>query len=376
MSKDWIVKREDIIDAIDTLSMIPSRPGIITSEFIKIDGKKDKVIMTMASEVSGYTEVKGKGGWPFEKTSIYIDRRLFDPFIMVARNIKSKSDFYFSKSGKNELSISNGNRKVKLTCSTPKSGYESLGKLVGKEVKSEDGLNLLLLAAKHCAEESSSEPEKNCVYIRNHGSKVVIYATTGTLSLKAEVKSKLKLNEPIPFPLYIIDLFSSRKLKGIETTKKDVVLDFGNGKVWQAMAVTAKKKFPWKQIDKLVDKERKTSKLAFVVDSKSFGVIIERLAGYLGSVRRLDWTLQLVGKNNSHKLDTIVPLGHTTFKDRTQSKKTIKYDFKVDLPFDRVIGILQVIASIGEKIYWSFDSENRSYIKSGNIELLIGRRTN
>jgi hypothetical protein len=69
-------------------------------------------------------------------------------------------------------------------------------------------------------------------------------------------------------------------------------------------------------------------------------------------------------------------LGHTTFKDKIKLKKRIAYDFSVDLPFDRVIGVLGVIASTGEKIYWSFDKENRSYVKTGNIELLISRRTN
>jgi hypothetical protein len=372
---EWSIKRDEIINVVEVLSMIPSRPGIITSEFIKVSGKKNKVKMMMASEVSGYTEIKGNGDWPFEK-DIYIDRRLFDPFISAAKNIKSKSDFRFIKSGKKELTIVNGNRKAKLTCADSKAGYEDIGKTTRHEVKTEKELNTLLIAAKHCAEESTSEPEKNCVYARRSGKNIVLYATTGVLNIRAEVKSKLVLNEPIPLPLFIIDLMANPKLVGVEATKHEVILDFGIGKVWETISVEAKKKFPYKRIDNLISTEKKNSKLAFVVDAKSYGVVIERLAGYLGSVRRLDWVLTLTGKKGSSKLETIIPLGHTMFRDKIKLKKKIAYDFSVDLPFDRVIGVLGVIALTGEKIHWSFDKENRSYVKAGNIELLISRRTN
>lgn len=374
--KEWIVNRDEIINVVEVLSMIPSRPGIITSEFIHIAyWGKNKIRLTMASEVSGYVEIKGVNKWPFEK-SIYIDRRLFDPFISAAKNIKSKSDFQFIKSDKKELTIVNGNRKAKLTCAEPKAGYEDIGKTTGHEVKTEKELNTILIAAKHCAEESTSEPEKNCVYARRSGKNIAIYATTGVLNLRAKVKSKLYIKEPLPIPLYIIDLLANTKLVGVEATKHELVLDFGIGKVWETISVQAKKKFPWKRIDELIDKESKDSKLAFTVDAKSYGTVIERLAGYLGSVRRLDWVLTIKGKKGSRSLETIIPLGHTQFKDKVKTRKKIAYDFSVDLPFDRVIGVLGTIASTGERIHWSFDKENRSYVKAGNIELLISRRTN
>jgi DNA polymerase III sliding clamp (beta) subunit (PCNA family) len=372
---EWIVNRDEIINAVDDLSLVPSRPGIVTSEYIRVTSSKNKIRMSMTSEISGYSEATGKGRWPFDKT-IYIDRRIFDPFITTAKNIKSKAEFIFSKSGKNELSISNGHRKVKLSCSDKKSGYNELGKTSGHEVKVEKALSTLLLAAKHCAETETAEPEKNCVYARKSGKYLILYATTGILNIRCKIKNKLYLKEPLPFPLYIIDLLSSDRLVGIESTKHDVVLDFKSGKIWQTISVPAKKKFPWKQIDKLIDNESKKSKLGFVVEAKQFGLIIDRLAGYLGSVRRLDWVLQLKGRKDSSRLETIVPLGHTTFKDKIKVRKPITFDFSVDLPFDRILGVLEVIASTGEKVYWNFDKDNRSYVKTSGIELLISRRTN
>src|SRR5712675_373555 len=287
---EWVINREEILAAVDKLGLIPSRPGISSSEYICIKPRKSSIQMLLASEVSGYAIAKGKGNWIFDKP-IYIDRRLFDPFISAARNIKSKSDFHFIKSGKTELTIINGTRKSKMTCSEPKHGYEDIGKTNGHEVKTEKELNTMLIAAKHCAEQETAVPELGCVYAKRSGKYVVLYATTGLLLFKARIKSKLHLKESIPFPLYIIDLLSNDKLVGVEATKKEVVLDFGNSKIWQTITVQAKKKFPYKQIDKQMQKQAKTAKLSYSIESKLLGQVVDRLIGYLSSVRRLDWTL-------------------------------------------------------------------------------------
>jgi hypothetical protein len=371
---DWTIDRDKIIDAIETLGLVPSRPGIATSEFICIRPKKNRIKMMMASEVSGYVIAEGKGRWPFEK-DVYIDRRLLDPFIMAAKNIKSKSDFKFTKTGKDELTVKNGTRKAKLTCSTPRQGYADI-KTKGREVKKEKEFNSMLVAAKQCADNETSTPELNCVYVKKKGDHIQFYSTTGKAMFRAEVKSKLKLKEPIPVPLFIIDLFANQNLIGVEATDKDVVLDFGNGKIWQTIAVHAKNKFPWKRIDEQMKKEAKNSELSFIVDAKMFGTTVSRLSSYLGSVRRLDWVLKLKGSKGSNSLEMLVPLGHTEFKDKILVNKTIDRDFEVDWPLDRLQGIIEVMASTQNKLYVHFDKDNRAYIKTHSIELLVSRRTN
>src|SRR5690242_5501401 len=99
---EWLVDREILLDAIEVLGLVPSRPGIVTSEYICIKPGKKFIRMILASEVYGFVDIKGSGKWPFPK-NIYIDKRLFDPFINAARNIKSKSNFIFKKTGKNEI---------------------------------------------------------------------------------------------------------------------------------------------------------------------------------------------------------------------------------------------------------------------------------
>lgn len=373
---EWTIERDKIISAIDTLGLIPSRPGIATSEFICVRPKKSSIKMMMASEVSGFVIAEGKGRWPFEK-DIYLDRRLLDPFIAAAKNIKSKSEFIFKKTGKDELTIKNGSRKAKLTCSTPRQGYADI-KTKGREVKKEKEFNNMLIAAKQCADNETSTPELNCVYAKKKDHHIQFYATTGKAMFKATVKSKLKLKvkDAIPFPLYIIDLFANQKLVGVEATDRDVVLDFGNGKIWQTIAAHAQKKFPWKKIDEQLKKEAKSSKLGFVADAKLFGTTVARLSSYLGSVRRLDWVLTLNGVKGSKYLELIVPLGHTEFKDKVKLHKEITMDFKIDWPLDRLQGIIEVMASTQDKLNVSFDKENRAYIKTNNIELLVSRRTN
>jgi hypothetical protein len=155
-----------------------------------------------------------------------------------------------------------------------------------------------------------------------------------------------------------------------------VVLDFGNGKVWQSIAIAANKKFPYKMIDKCIKKEQKTAKEAFTANAKLFGNIVQRLTSYLNSVRRLDWVLTLKGEKDSKYLNLEVPLGHTVFKDKIKVKNTIRSTFEVDWPLDRVIGILSVIASTQDRVIVSFDKDNRAYLRTSDIDLLIPRRNN
>lgn len=368
------IKREELIQAIDLLTMIPSRPGIGTSEFICFHHSKNNLKLMMTSEVSGYAELK-VSQWPFDK-DIYIDRRLFDPFVSAAKNISSKSNFEFSKSESKELTVINGSRKGKFTCADRKKGYDNLKFTGSHEVKAERHLNELILAAKHCAEQETAVPELGCVYLVRKQKELLIYATNSLLVFRAEVKSKLKLKQPLPFPIYLIDMLADNRLVGIEATKHEVILDFGIGKIWQTIAVAANNKFPRKKIDERITEERKTATEAFTIEAKAFGSIVQRLAGYLDSVRRMDWVITLRGNKGSHRIELEIPLGHTTFKDKLKVKSKVKKDFDVDWPFDRCIGVLTTIANSQDKVTVSFDKENRAYLRTSQIELLIPRRVN
>ena len=368
---EWIVEREVLLDAIEVLGLVPSRPGIVTSEYILVKPGKSSIRLVLASEVYGFVDIKGSGKWPFPK-NIYIDKRLFDPFVNAARNINSKSNFVFKKTGSNEITITNGTRRAKLTTAEPKQGYIEIDKSKHNEIKISSQTNKMLLAAKECAEQETAKPEISCVYVN----KDQIYATTGELHFRAK-SHKFKLKKAIPFPTFIINLVANDKLKSIGTTSIEVILNFVNGKVWQTIPVAAKKKFPQKQIDKWFAQQTKESKLAFVTKAEKFGTIVSRLVSYLNSVRRLDWVLTLKGRKGENKLDLIVPLGgHTQFKDRIRIENKVKKDFTVDWPLGKLFSILSVMASYDEKIYVHFDSKNRAYIKSGSIELLVSRRTN
>lgn len=372
MKSEFVINRDELLKAVEIISLVPFRPSIRSSEFIMIEECVKGIKMYLTSEISGYVHVKGKGKWGFDKP-IFIDRRLFSPFITAAKNIKSKADFEFRRIN-NDLLIKNGNRKVKMTLSKPSKGYAEASATSGKEVKVESELIKMLGCAKYCATTEPSLPMLNCVYAIQHDSKLNLLATNEQFFFKGHFNSSLKLKESIPFPLFITELFNNSDIKGIQTTSQEIILDFGIGKIWQTVSVSAKKKFPRKEVLKIMKMYSEKSKLAFEIDSKHFVLIVNRLAGYMASVRRQDWVLKMVGKKGSTELGLESTIAMTTFREKLVMEKPVHYDFEVDWPLDQTLDVINNMARKDQKMAVSFDKENRTYVKTGGIEILIPRR--
>ena len=372
--EECVVKKERMLAALETLDQIPVRASLPTSVYVKAEPTAKGVRMYLSAEVAGYADVVPLSGkWPFAKT-VWLDRRLLFSFCLAARQIKSKSDFKF-RTQNGELLVASGSRKLKLATAVETAGYAAAPQ-GGSAVEVEPQLVAMLQRAKQCTQAEWSLQELETVMLNPEKNKLALYATTGMLFFRAEVDSALKLKGPTPFPLMLIDLLKAKSLAGIEVTQKEVVLVYKHGRLWQSMNAVARKKFPLQKFSETVAALRKSSKPSFAVYSTALSASLQRLVGYLASVRKLDWILTLQGKpQDGGRLGLVVKVSGAVFRESVGLKQPVSADVDIDWPLDKISSLLIDIAEKGRLLEVSFDKQGRAYVKAASdVEVLVPRR--
>lgn len=370
---EFRVEREKLVEWMDILQLVPAVQSAQSSEKIMIEPKKYGARFTLAASAAGYVDVKGKGKWPFKNT-IYIDRRLFMPFVSVAKDIHSKSDFVFSANGK-DLKVRNGTRKVEMGCAAPVKGYYPMGRKSLAEIKVEKAFSALLKSARICVEQEGVDPIFNCVFIKKSGSKMMLYAKSTHHWFRAKIKTKCRLGENFPFPPESIGVLEDPRLKKIEVNDRQIIFDMGSGKIWQELSIKAKKKYPHKEFDNIVSDMEK-AKTAFVADSNKFAIVLGRMASYLSSVNRQDWVVKLLGKKNGKaSMEISTTVNKTTFKERLDLSKVPTLDFDVDWPLKYALPILESVAEKDHDVRVAFNDVKQSYVSMHGVEILVPRRS-
>lgn len=370
-----VMKKETLLSALEALDMISSRQTTPTASFVKVEPIGDKIRFYLTAEVSGYMEVKPSGEWPFYNETIYLDRKLFFSFILAARQIKAKSDFRFSRL-KNSIIVSNGSRRMKLACGVETAGYAD--EPVGGTIIPVDAaiISMLQRGQQYALQQEWSMAELETVMMASEPDGLAFYSTTGMLSFRGCTPSEVKLVKPVPIPPMLIDLMKNKSLQAIQVTSKNAVLIFKHGKMWQELNLLAKKKFPLEKLNQTLGQLRKTSKPVFTLYSSRLATALSRLVCYLGTVRKLDWVLNLKGtEEESRKLEMVVDIGGAKFRERVVLKSPVVKDVDVDWPLDKVAGLLIDIAEKGLVLQISFDEKGRAYLRAGSqIEMLVPRR--
>src|ERR1039458_7409958 len=177
----WQTKRNDIIPQLEILNMVPPKLGIPSSEYFWLRGKGNKVLLSSASYIGGEVKLRGKGDWPFED-DFYIDRKMFLPFIMAARELKDKHTFQFEKKGK-QLLVQHGSRKVVFDSQPRVKGYGNVSRILKRmenTIPVSEDLKNMLMCGKNCAVSDSVVPHLNCVYLQKsaHGVGIKLYASS------------------------------------------------------------------------------------------------------------------------------------------------------------------------------------------------------
>lgn len=362
----WKIEKEKLKKALAILDLVPPQPGLPSSEFFRIEGREGRTVWTVASNVTGIIEIIGKGKWPY-KEPFYLDRRLFTPFVTV--ETKSKFPFEF----KEGLWVRQGKRKAQFDKQAKISGYgfEPDGKLLEK-VNLSEHIKELVYCARDCATEDPITPQLNCVYIQPNGKGTEVYATNQKIVYQGHSKTKAGIKKPIPMPLFLVTLIGHKELQEIHWKEKTMTLQFPKGQIWQTVSSKAAKGFPVESIKENMLKIQNYP-LLFTIDSKRFVDILERLAGYLGAVKRQDWVLKLTGEkdNNEIKLSSRVPTGE--FREIVKAARIFQ-DFNVEWPFDMVLPVFQYIKTRKESTVEVRSRKGITYVTSKDVRLAIPER--
>lgn len=341
--KKWTIDKKQLIQACEVLSLVPTRPGLPSSEYFQLESRKSGVVqVTVASEVTATVDLKGTGEWPFQK-AFYLDRRVFLPFVFAAKDLHSEAPFEFSRKEKQLILHQGTKRKAGFDGSAPIPGYGFPPSGVLKSrINLGNHVRGLIYCARECAGADPVTPQLHCVYVQPNGTGVDVLATNQKIVYSAKAKTVVKNKEPIPFPLFLVPLLGSNQLTEIHWREKYVALTFPNGMIWQPVSAKARKDFPAKEITKHMAKLSDTQ-LLFVSDVKQISRLVGRMVSYLSAVRRQDWALDIIGSKGSKKLFIGSKVPQVAFRETIQLKHPAKSDFKISWPLDMLDPIFEYL---------------------------------
>lgn len=367
------VDQQHLIDAIQAIDLVPSRGGIVPSEFVQLEKVKDTIYFSMASEVFGRTYCKIKEQDKQKDWVFWLDRTSFIPFITVASSMRHPKDFEFEileKKNNQRLIIRHGRRKVIFNAiSNPIEGYSVLNGKSKSELKLNDHQKSLLTLASKYATNDPTLAHVNCVYLHKGKS---ILSSNRTVLFRA--KDKI-VPESVPFPLMLLNLFNSDKAKSVSTTGKLVKIDMGCGYICQPVNEKAVNDFPLESFNKQLEKGAKND-IQFSVKAKSLVTAMKRLETYVSTVINREITVEVFGIKGSRKLKLKCNTPQGKFEETVLCIDRPKIDLHCEWLLDSITPLVDFLDSLSILNVRYNDKKKTAYhvsTKEG-LELLLTRR--
>lgn len=367
------LKRSDLSAALELLAMAPEKSGIPSSEYLWVRGKGDTIKMSVAGYLSGEATLTGEGEWPFDDY-FFIDRRTFTPWVHAARESKEKHRFQFHKKGK-QLLLKHGIRTATFANQTKISGYGDLSKIkkhANHKLHISSELRDMLRCGRNCATSDTINPALNAVYTVGNGSSVVSYAASDYVFYIGKGKLEEKLSDPIPFPLFLINLLTVEGLKKISCSGKYIVFYFKHGVIWQPVSIEASSNFPIRRIRRY-SKRSKYMPAVLTTSSRRFSKLIMKLGYYMQSIRRRDWVATISGKKNEKVIYLKTEVPGSKFMETIDVSGKVFKDFKIDWPLETLVPVFEFLSKHTKKkpLTLKVHSHGISYVKAGPYWMCI-----
>lgn len=362
---DWsVIKKDEMLQAISVLDLVPQRAGIPSSDYVRVLSDSRSLEMALSSSVSGVVSLKMDGA-KADKNMMFVDRRLFIPFIQMGRGWKG--DFKFSVSEQKWV-VRQGSRQAEFALKKDTVlGYPVFKSLKDlKEIKLSENLRKLLLASNQCATADPSLQHLNCVYI---GGKTVMATNLAVMFVGARDKED---SMRFAFPVGVIPLLGDGLVLGVGVENDKVILDCGCGYIEGMVSAVAKKDFPRDSILSNVKKGRDWPTLLRLPAEKLAKMLV-RLSEYLASVKREDWVVRLDVSGGKVKATVRVQQGK--FEESIDIEDS-KAEGVIEWPLEIVHPVLSYIAENGETVKVKVDDRKKTpyLISGGGVEMMIGRR--
>lgn len=365
------ISAEEILKAVDAIDMVPTRAGIVPSEFIQLEKKNKKLYFSLAAEVYGKTFAKSRQSdgddWIF-----HVDRLSFVPFVKVAELFKSPADFQLNVETKKDakrLIVKAGRRKVAFNSISFIQGYPSYG--VNNAVAiplTKRQKDLLALASKF----ATSDPTLayiNCVYMEKG---LGILASNRISLFKGDNK---EIPISVPLPILLLSLIDSKRVRSVEVAKNAVKLVLDCGNIYQAINATAKTDFPLKQISKQFVRGTDYP-VQFKVKAGVFLKALLRLELYVKGVVARELFVYAKGIKGEDKLTLYCDTPQGRFTENVSMIDKAKNDFTCEwrLPF---LTPLEPYADTLKTLTIRFNDSKKSpyhLVSPDGIELMLSRR--
>lgn len=359
---------EALYNATATICLIPSRAGIMSSEFIKLRADKNKLRLSLAAEIYGTTYAKASE--PGDKSwSFYVDRGSFEPFVKAAVTLGQKSPFSFhiTEEAKPQLIIHCGARKAVFQSVQDIDGYSDKADFEGKELRlTKDQKYLLRLAVKY----ATSDPtfaHLNCVYLSQKKS------IMSSNQLAAIVLDDTAAPMSVPLPLLLLSILGNDKVKNILVSPDFAKVITTCGYLCQLTNKKAAAEFPHKAIVQNVKAAAKTKK-RFVLKATSLLAALKRLETYIASIIRRDMTVTVTGKTGEAKIKLIASIPSGKFEEPVKLESPLK----TDVDFELLLGMLLPLGDEAKQlghVAVHYDDGTPFYFAAKGMQLIVSRKS-
>lgn len=371
MSK-WTIAKEALEGALAIINNVPPRNGIKASEFIKISREgKDAASFSLTSDVMAKAVVRTGDRFPF-KQDLFLDRRLFSPFVDMGK--ESRSPIYsFILQSSGCIVVKHGGRKAIYEKASPITGYENLPNIEDIKTSSLDKEWIELVdAAKQCATDDPVSPQFNCVYLHPTNDGLEIYSGNGRVVFQGKAKKTKAIKQPIAFPLLLVDSLILENAQKLLWTRKFAMISFSKGKIWQAVKTAAQKNFPIADARALIRSARKDH-VVMRLPASTMSRVANRIASYVAALSRESLVLSIVLEKGSRTASIESGSDQSKFHESVRLSKRATQTIKIDWPLEHVMAILLYCKDDGQmKLHLS--SEGRTCLVTNTVALVVARR--
>lgn len=374
MSTSWEVQKSDLEYALSIVLNVSAKNGVISSEYIKVSKTDDGAVITLAADMAAEAYLVGEA-FPFKK-SLFIDRRLFEPFINAGKELKGDT-YTLSMKKDGVLTVKHGSRVGIFSVYKKVAGYHDIPRYdsSAQKMRVYESWTKIMQCAAACATDDPVVPQLNCVYVAPSGTKeLTMYASNTKVVFVGRGTTKKLPKHPIAFPLILVKALDGNDMENVTWNNKSACLTSERGAIWQPVKSAARKHFPKDELDTLLTAMQKHSAI-MTVAAEDMGNAAERIAVYLSAVSREDLVLRIFASKDDRRIKLVAGTGETIFTEHLNLLKPAKADAELHWPLDEVLPTLEFCKNQGTASIFVTTDDGRAMYSTDDVNLVVAKRT-
>lgn len=347
----------DLLAAISTMNLVPQRPGIASSDYVRIVSDGKGLSFTLASEVRGEHKVKAHKS-DSESWSFWVERQLLFPFLGISKANVAAVVSFACVPGKT-LTVKIGRRVVVLKALTDIAGYDAPSTKGEKEFTVPSKFRTVVQQGGEFATTDKTDEHLQCVYL------------TGTHAIASNKTSAIKLpcktDYQGPIPLGFTSFMRFGEDDKLYQTPRGLIVRFGQGYIFQAYSSACRDKFPHAILLESVEKLSKKPTL-FKSPGHRFDSVIRFFQSVCGIA--IDPHLLFTGSKGDTRIKVSSLAAQANFSETLQCEP-LPGDIKEEL---RLKPLASMTPLKEDTVDVRGTQDSNYYVKYGKTEIVLGRK--